>query len=67
MKEMGEVDDEIFKMRMDSRVWPFSAEARAIILRRARLHEKYSALIGRRSLRDFSYVSGLTGPDVSTK
>ncbi len=67
LKEMGDVDDQIFEMGMNSKIWPLSAEARAIILRRARLHEKYSALTGHRSLRDFSYVSGLMGPDVSTK
>ena len=68
VKEMGEIDDRIFRIRLDDpEDWPTSHESQTLIVRRIELHEKYSTFLGHQLLRDCSYVSDLMKSVISVK
>jgi hypothetical protein len=68
VREMGEIDDRIFRIRLDSfEDWPTSSEAQMLIVRRIKLHEEYSAFLGYQPLRDCNYMNELMRSVISTK
>jgi hypothetical protein len=66
VRQMGEFDDRIFRMRQDDpEDWPASREAQMLIAHRIRLHDTYSAFLRHQVLRDCEYITELRSSAVT--